>query len=172
MKELYNNSIHYTLEETFSSMDEALNYRFKELAQAYPKFYKMDLLSKLGVGSIDAILKEFNIDCPKEKTGIVLSTSKGCHLSDAAFSETITQEFFPSPSLFVYTLPNIVVGEICIRNKWQGENMVFIQENMNNTSTNDYAKYMIDTLGMEVVWNITIDIQKEKSHTHIIVLKK
>jgi hypothetical protein len=31
-----------------------------------------------------------------------------------------------SPSLFVYTLPNIVIGEICIRNNIKGENSFFV----------------------------------------------
>ena len=33
---------------------------------------------------------------------------------------------FPSPALFVYTLPNIVSGEISIRNKWGGESSAYV----------------------------------------------
>jgi 3-oxoacyl-[acyl-carrier-protein] synthase-1 len=35
---------------------------------------------------------------------------------------------FPSPALFVYTLPNIVTGEIAIRNKYAGETSAFVME--------------------------------------------
>ena len=39
------------------------------------------------------------------------------------FQETIqhADSYYPSPALFVYTLPNIVTGEIAIRNKYYGE---------------------------------------------------
>ena len=35
---------------------------------------------------------------------------------------------YPSPSLFVYTLPNIITGEIAIRNKYKGETSAFLLE--------------------------------------------
>jgi 3-oxoacyl-[acyl-carrier-protein] synthase-1 len=35
---------------------------------------------------------------------------------------------FPSPALFVYTLPNTVTGEIAIRNKYAGETSAFVLE--------------------------------------------
>ena len=38
-------------------------------------------------------------------------------------------DFYPSPSVFVYTLPNIVTGEIAIRNKYHGEsNFILLPE--------------------------------------------
>lgn len=36
------------------------------------------------------------------------------------------ENFFPSPSLFVYTLPNIVTGEIAIRNHYYGETSFYV----------------------------------------------
>src|SRR3712207_7721599 len=36
------------------------------------------------------------------------------------------EQFFPSPSVFVYTLPNIVTGEIAIRNHYHGETHFFV----------------------------------------------
>ena len=40
-------------------------------------------------------------------------------------------EDFPSPALFVYTLPNIVAGEIAIRNKYEGETSAYVLEEFN-----------------------------------------
>ena len=40
-----------------------------------------------------------------------------------------TTKELPSPSVFVYTLPNIMIGEICIRNHFKGESFFFISEN-------------------------------------------
>ncbi|MBQ3833189.1 MAG: 3-oxoacyl-ACP synthase, partial [Bacteroidales bacterium] len=43
--------------------------------------------------------------------------------ADTKYQATIQEvdNFFPSPAIFVYTLPNIVTGEIAIRNFYYGE---------------------------------------------------
>ena len=35
-------------------------------------------------------------------------------------------DYYPSPSIFIYTLPNIVTGEIALRNKYNGESSFYI----------------------------------------------
>ena len=45
-----------------------------------------------------------------------------------------------SPSVFVYTLPNVVVGEICIRYKIKGENTFFIREGHESEVTMKYIE--------------------------------
>jgi predicted DNA-binding transcriptional regulator len=104
---------------------DTLKEIYRHLKIDYPKFFKMDNLSKLGFLSAEMLLE--NID-NKEDVGIVLSTSSSSLETDTAFQKTIkdADNFFPSPSVFVYTLPNIVIGEICIRHKIYGENMMFI----------------------------------------------
>jgi 3-oxoacyl-[acyl-carrier-protein] synthase-1 len=48
--------------------------------------------------------------------------------TDRLYEQTIRDEadYFPSPSLFVYTLPNIVIGEIAIRNRLFGETAFYV----------------------------------------------
>ena len=101
-------------------------YRHFELK--YPKFYKMDNLSKLGLLATEVLLKDsLNPDEYKpEEIGIVLSNSSASIDTDIKYFET-TKEI-ASPAIFVYTLPNIVIGEICIRNHFKGENAFFIFE--------------------------------------------
>jgi len=50
--------------------------------------------------------------------------------ADRAYQETIrsAEEFFPSPAAFIYTLPNIVTGEIAMRNHYHGETTYLLQE--------------------------------------------
>ena len=48
----------------------------------------------------------------------------GCLCNDRHFEGTV--EEFPSPALFVYTLPNVVTGEIAIRNKYRGETSAYV----------------------------------------------
>ena len=44
-----------------------------------------------------------------------------------------------SPAVFVYTLPNVVLGELCIRYKIQGENTFFINNRYPESFIRDYA---------------------------------
>jgi hypothetical protein len=48
--------------------------------------------------------------------------------TDLSYNQTIKDKsnYFPSPSVFVYTLPNILIGELCIRHGIKGENAFFI----------------------------------------------
>jgi hypothetical protein len=100
---------------------------YKALGMNYPKVYKMDPLCQLGITMGEVLLGHSLNEAEGLNTGIVLSSSDGCIDIDKKFLEsTSTENFFPSPALFVYTLPNIVSGELCIRYKWKGENMFFM----------------------------------------------
>jgi len=85
----------------------------------YPKFFKMDPLSRLGFVATELLLKQ----CSKADYGILLFNRSSSLADDIAFQVTIKDRsnWFPSPALFVYTLPNIVTGEIAIRNHFQTE---------------------------------------------------
>jgi hypothetical protein len=102
------------------------------LAIDYPKFFKMDNLSKLGFLASEILLKNVQFDSSKDggNTGIILFNSASSLESDVNFEQTIKSgsDFFPSPAVFVYTLPNILIGEICIRNKIVGQNVFFVTE--------------------------------------------
>lgn len=63
-----------------------------------------------------------------ENTAIVLMNRSASLCNDLHYCKTILdkEHYFPSPALFVYTLPNIVTGEIAIRNKFYGESIFYI----------------------------------------------
>ena len=94
----------------------------------YPKFFKMDLLSRVAFLATE-LLKPDHAVVEKEKIAVVLSTHSGCLEADKKFEES--RKTFASPALFVYTLPNIMLGEICIRNGFKGEQMCSIEERFN-----------------------------------------
>ena len=91
----------------------------------YPKFFKMDTLSKLGFIASELLLNaEGNRSFePREDRAVILFNRHASLQADTAYQATIQDpdNFFPSPAAFVYTLPNIVTGEIAIRNKYFGE---------------------------------------------------
>jgi len=114
-------------------LKDFLKAAWKSLKIKYPKFYKMDEVSKLGVLSAEVLL----LDEPhkafmEEEIGVVLSNAHSTIVTDTAHWNSIKHDdsFFPSPAVFVYTLPNIMIGEICIRHKLKGENTFFISEHI------------------------------------------
>jgi hypothetical protein len=101
---------------------------YDHFAMGYPKYFKMDRLSKLGFLAAEVLLKDsFEKDKYKEEEkGIVLSNANASLDTDIRYIESV--KTIASPALFVYTLPNIVIGEISIRNGFKGENGFFIAE--------------------------------------------
>ena len=93
---------------------------YQQLQLNYPKFYKMDNLSKLGWLATEVLLKDsFDKGAYQpEDTAVILVNANSSLDDDIKYWESIKD--VASPSLFVYTLPNIVIGEICIRNHFKG----------------------------------------------------
>lgn len=107
-------------------------YRF--LKPSYNKFFKMDEISKLGFLAAEFLLKDADISSYNEEDiALIFSNSDSTLITDTNHQSSIddNDNFFPSPSVFVYTLPNIMMGEISIRHKLRGENTFFIVENFN-----------------------------------------
>ena len=100
---------------------------YKQMIGNYPKFYKMDGLSRLGFVASEIPLNAEKGETDKERAIIFFNHSSSI-ASDRNYKESINDKdnYFPSPSIFVYTLPNIVTGEIAIRNHFHGETSFFI----------------------------------------------
>jgi len=100
-------------------------YHFYQVS--YLKFFKMDALSKLGFIAAKVLLH--NDDSarfqPEEKAIVVANRSSSLN-TDIKYNESIND--IPSPAVFVYTLPNILEGEISIHHNLKGENAFFVQE--------------------------------------------
>lgn len=110
----------------------------------YPKFYKMDNLSKLGWLAAEILLQNdfHKYNYQPEEIGVVLTNSNSSLDNDLKYFDTLKD--IPSPSVFVYTLPNIVIGEICIRNNFKGEHAFFIQESFNADFVAQQVNYLLD----------------------------
>ena len=113
---------------SFKNSEEITGF-YRSLQVEYPKFFKMDGLSKLGFLASEMIFKnEENRFKPREDMAIICFNRSSSLDIDIQYQATIQNDenYFPSPSLFVYTLPNIVTGEISIRNKVFGETSFYI----------------------------------------------
>ena len=98
---------------------------YKRYVGDYPKFYKMDRLSQLGFIASELLLQAEGRECFEDcdDRAIILFNHASSIMADRQYLSSIETpgQFFPSPSLFVYTLPNIVAGELAIRNHYHGE---------------------------------------------------
>jgi len=116
---------------SFKNPAEIVDF-YRSLHVDYPKFFKMDGLSKLGFVASEMIFKDDeNRFVPREDIAVLCFNSSSSLDIDFQYQATIedNNDYFPSPSLFVYTLPNIVTGEIAIRNKFFGETSFYICKN-------------------------------------------
>lgn len=117
---------------------------YKKYVNDYPKFYKMDMLSRLGFLASELLLQaegeERFIDC--NNRAVILFNSSSSILSDKKYLESIDvkDNYYPSPSVFVYTLPNIVTGEIAMRNHYHGETSFYILTNKEEELINNVVR--------------------------------
>jgi 3-oxoacyl-[acyl-carrier-protein] synthase-1 len=94
---------------------------YRRYAGDYPKFYKMDTLSRLGFIAAEILLKIEPVEA------VILGNRSASIKNDRDYLKTITDgNYYPSPALFVYTLPNIVTGEVAIRHHIQGETSFYV----------------------------------------------
>ena len=104
-----------------------LTQLYKQYIGDYPRYYKMDILSKVAFICSELLLQaEGRRDKHNEDRAVILFNHSSAVVSDRNFLATIADEFYPSPSVFVYTLPNIATGEIAIRNGYHGETSFYI----------------------------------------------
>lgn len=138
---ILNHKTIFSLEaENFADFSKAA-YRNFDLK--YPKFFKMDALSKLAFLASELILKNHKT----ENTALVFANTSSSLDTDMTYQESInsTENYFPSPAVFVYTLPNICIGEISIRHQLLTESAFFVLQDFDENFLNTYAKNLLDS---------------------------
>ena len=110
-----------------SSFTDFAKKALKALKVEYPKFFKMDNLSKLAFLAAEAVLSPLSAEA-KSRTALLFANRTTSLDTDLKHQATIAnpQEYYPSPAVFVYTLPNICLGEISIRHQLKTENSFFV----------------------------------------------
>lgn len=137
---------------------------YKALELVYPKFFKMDNLSRLAFLAGDILLKEELLETGnREDIAIVLSNRAASLDTDRNHQESIQDRnhSFPSPAIFVYTLPNICIGEISIKHKLHSENSFFIFDSFNPVYLSDYSNSLLRTKKAEKVLCGWVDFDKD-----------
>jgi hypothetical protein len=123
----------------------------------YPKFFKMSPMSKLGFLASELLLKDMDLsDTAPEKVSVVMANSSSSLHTDHIYQGTIDGK--PSPAIFVYTLPNILIGEICIRTGFKGEGIFFVQRSFEKAFIFDYVESLLKTGRSEISLAGWVDI--------------
>ncbi len=121
---------------------------YKHYQIKYPKYFKMDNLCKLAFIASEIVLhgNEKIKALDPTKIGVILQNAHSSLDTDIKYNDTIKDKsnYFPSPAVFVYTLPNVMIGEICIRNKFQGENTCFIAKQFDPEFVSEYVNELFD----------------------------
>lgn len=132
--------IYDEVNKSISFNDFAKNV-YKHFEWNYPKFFKMDELCKLTFIGAELLLQHHPKTHASHETSIVLMNRSASLQSDEMHQQAIQQadNYFPSPSVFVYTLPNVAIGELCIRHQITGENYFFVSDRFDAVLLTEYT---------------------------------
>ncbi len=170
-----NNGVHHNGTQVFSSdtanADNFLLSVYQHFQFSYPKFHKMDNLSKLGWLAAEVLLTGFDKNYyPAEQVGTVLANANASLDADLKYFRSIGN--VPSPSLFVYTLPNIVAGEICIRHHFKGENAFFVQPEFDAAFIKQQVDYLLDSNILQACICGWVDILGQQYKAKLFLVEK
>ena len=142
-----NDSLIYQAPDPAADLNTFLVGAYRHFGVQYPKFFKMDALCKLAFLTAELVLPAAEVltrQAP-HAVGLVLANRSSSLLTDLAHQRSIADAaaYLPSPSVFVYTLPNILIGEISIRHQLTGENALFVADTFEPTVLEAYAAQLL-----------------------------
>ncbi len=116
------------LDKPEQGLDSLLQHLVAKYNVFHPRFGKMDRLCQLGFTVSEILIQGIELERKygPYNIGIILNNSSSSLDTDIRYNDTV--EKIPSPALFIYTLPNILIAEICIRNNFKGEHHFFISK--------------------------------------------
>jgi hypothetical protein len=136
----------------------------------------MDELSKLAYLCSEVLLQNDNYleFYASNEIGVVLSNCASSLDTDIKYQKTISdnENYFPSPAVFVYTLPNIMIGEICIRHKINGENAMFVSEKFDPDQLWEYAEMLINSEKVSSVICGWVDVMHDSFAAFLFIIEK
>lgn len=154
---IQNNKIVLNGEELYeSNAEDFISFSkevYKYLKIDYPKFFKMDNLSKLAFLGAEILLRNQGLNDSDNDIALVLANRSSSLDTDYKYQQSIAdkESYYPSPAVFVYTLPNICIGEISIRHKLYSENTFFIFESFNAEFLTNYSTHLLTSRKAEKV---------------------
>lgn len=158
------------------SPEKSLAQTYRMIGLDYLKFFKMDNLSKLAILAAECVLKDTELygETANENVAVVLANTSSSLVTDSKYQQTISdpENYFPSPSLFVYTLPNIAIGEICIRFKIYGSNMFFVSKQFDPETVHLYVNDLFGNPGTEYCLTGWVECNDTDYEAFVLLIEK
>lgn len=164
----------YTLPKSNLPFAKFIRDEYKALGESNMKFYKMSDMCKALYVSVEKLLQIQPINEIKPLRKAIILSNKSASLDADIIHQEIINQHLPegtSPAAFVYTLPNVAAGEICIRHKIQGNNTFFVEDKYSEL-IEKYSMSLISQNLADVViygwceylqgnWNVKIKLLKK-----------
>jgi hypothetical protein len=157
--------------ENPGSAETFLDETYAHYEISYPKFHKMDNLCKLGFLAAEILLQGMGHEkkYKETETGLILSNAHASLDVDLKYAKTIPTG--ASPALFVYTLPNIVIGEISIRHHFKGENAFFVCKQFDGNFMTEYVNSLFENKLIKSAICGWVDILNEAYRAHLFLVE-
>ena len=117
------------------------------------RFLRMDLMCRLGFMAAELLAVNFDAlsDARRERLGVCVESFTGSLDTDIRFAQT------PRPSIFAYTLPSTVIGELCIRYRLKGPVLSLISPDVNGANVLSEAAEWLRASDAEMVLCLGIE---------------
>ncbi|MCG2460199.1 3-oxoacyl-ACP synthase [Flavobacteriaceae bacterium F89] len=148
---------------------------YKKFKVDYPKFFKMDNLSKLAFMAAEVLLTKENLGSGVDNNIALVFANRASSLdTDRKHGASIEDDnsYYPSPAVFVYTLPNICLGEISIKHKLFSENSFFIFDGFNAEHLFHYSSSLLDLNKAEEVLCGWVDLDENNYEAFLYLVSK
>ncbi|MBO4263365.1 MAG: hypothetical protein J5871_01640 [Bacteroidales bacterium] len=125
---------------------------YKKYLSDGSRFFKMDLFSRLAYAAAGLLARNALDGIAPEEVALLFFTQNGSVLADRKHLSTFCEPdaFYPSPAVFINTLPNVVLGELAVTCQVKGETtLVMLPEKDGET--------------METVIRVTLDATRPKA---------
>jgi hypothetical protein len=155
------------------SFDPFILELYRSLKIDYPKFHKMDRLSKLGFLAAEVLLGDRSVltGIDPGRTGVILGNQSSSLDTDLRYASQLDGGI-PSPAVFVYTLPNIVIGEICIRHGLKGENTFFVSREYDIAAQVSYISQLFEKNKLDACIGGWVELLGEKYEAFLYLITR
>lgn len=146
---------------------------YRQAGTNYPKFFKMDRMCQAGWMASELLLREDSDRfVPRDDRAVILLSHAGCLCNDLHYQNTIqdSENYFPSPALFVYTLSNILTGEIAIRNKYLGETSCYLLPKWDATALLELSNHALQDATTRSLLTGWVDCMPDQSDDILLCL--
>ncbi len=149
---------HFTVDgklfaEPTGSPDTDLNNAWSSLGIELPRFPRMDRSSKLVAigGSAFFIEGGALAGHSKDTIGMVIMGTHGSMDTDLKYQTQLDADNHAGPGMFVYTLPNIAMGEFSIQHGLHGSGLCLLNNALDLAQMREACEILLHEHGMESV---------------------